>query len=379
MLNTDLHKDGSVSFKLYCHRIGCFTLKGAKIRNIKVLGSNKINGHCPSLIEVHQVKNTVFVKFTETHVGHSNDLLRLNLTQKEKDLIAKQLAMKVSVEDILNNIRNSLTGEEIHRIHLLTRKDILNIADQYNLNKESSRLNTDSDVAGPSSSVTSSTHFLVEEISDEQKTSINPLSKLKPDGEEEEFSMQKRSLIEFANEVVDKIQNKEQLNFFMQHLIAAEKVLESMAAVGNREFRQRKALLTNEPTKKKICSQRQRFCAKKKNVSVKKRRVKPSQKEITTVGLQMILPTRENADRKEVKPQEIPPITTVHVTPVHSYASKTWQERTETTGLEVVLPTVENTDPKECVYQGTSNISYVKLDHPYASVTSESPRNENGM
>lgn len=45
--------------------------------------------------------------------------------------------MKVSLEDILDNIRDSLTGEELRRIHLVTRKVTLNYSRPYNLNKES--------------------------------------------------------------------------------------------------------------------------------------------------------------------------------------------------------------------------------------------------
>ena len=72
--------------------------------------------------------NTLRVEVHTTHKSQGH----LRLTHSEHAAIAGQLAQGVDFQHILDNIRDSL-GTEFKRIHLLTRKDITNIAKAYGL------------------------------------------------------------------------------------------------------------------------------------------------------------------------------------------------------------------------------------------------------
>ena len=67
-----------------------------------------------------------------THYGHSKSLGHLNLTTEDRQQIAGKLAQGVSFEKILNNIRESV-NTKLSRIHLATRRDILNVERAYGL------------------------------------------------------------------------------------------------------------------------------------------------------------------------------------------------------------------------------------------------------
>lgn len=55
----------------YCHKSGIYNCRGRGIRKLKELGSNKINGHCPSMMKVVEEQDKVTVKFCSTHAGHA--------------------------------------------------------------------------------------------------------------------------------------------------------------------------------------------------------------------------------------------------------------------------------------------------------------------
>ncbi|GFU12816.1 uncharacterized protein TNCV_5047611 [Trichonephila clavipes] len=71
----------------------------------------------------------------KTHVGHGIDLGRMKITREEKEDIAKKLENKIPVEAILDDIRNSI-NQKLERIHLITRQDIKNIKEEYNISSD---------------------------------------------------------------------------------------------------------------------------------------------------------------------------------------------------------------------------------------------------
>ncbi|GFY62509.1 c2H2-type domain-containing protein [Trichonephila inaurata madagascariensis] len=102
-------KTGGKITYFYCHRNGFYNARGDKKRNMKIAGSNKINGNCPSKMKVYEdIKSKVTVEFTKTHVGHGIDLGRMKITREEKEDIARKLENKIPVEAILDDIRNSM-------------------------------------------------------------------------------------------------------------------------------------------------------------------------------------------------------------------------------------------------------------------------------
>ncbi|GFR19093.1 uncharacterized protein TNCT_12481 [Trichonephila clavata] len=129
-------KTGGTIAYFYCHRNGYYNTVGDKKRNMKMAGSNKINGNCPSKMKVYEdIESKVTVEFTKTHVGHGINLGRMKITREEKEDIARKLENKIPIEAILDDIRNSV-NEKLERIHLITRQDIKNIKVEYNISSD---------------------------------------------------------------------------------------------------------------------------------------------------------------------------------------------------------------------------------------------------
>lgn len=123
-----------------CQRSGFYIVKGSRKRHLKIQGSKKINGICPSEMHVAVLKNGEHkVIFTETHVGHDNDLGHLNLTVTQTMEVAGKIATKAPFSCILDDIRDSVTNNKLERIHLLTKKDLHNITQTFNLISDSVR------------------------------------------------------------------------------------------------------------------------------------------------------------------------------------------------------------------------------------------------
>ncbi|XP_014250225.1 uncharacterized protein LOC106667071 [Cimex lectularius] len=126
-------KDGTSKMSFKCFRDGKFKRRGKNIRNVKYMGSNKLDGHCPAKIDYSCTDRKISVTYCRTHVGHERELARLPLTKEERKALAEKIAQNVSFDSILNDIRESVSNENFERIHLLTKKDLFNIAQQYNL------------------------------------------------------------------------------------------------------------------------------------------------------------------------------------------------------------------------------------------------------
>ncbi|GFS35112.1 hypothetical protein NPIL_363961 [Nephila pilipes] len=89
-------KIGGKTTYLYCHRNGFYNVMCDKKRTIKVTGSNKINGNCPSKMKIcEDIENQVYVEFTKIHLGHGTDLRRKQITREE---IARKLENKISLD-----------------------------------------------------------------------------------------------------------------------------------------------------------------------------------------------------------------------------------------------------------------------------------------
>lgn len=115
-----------------CHRSGFHKTKGHTKRQMKLTGSCKINGFCPASISMKLKENQCHVLYISTHVGHMNDLKHIRLTADERRSIALQLAKKKPRKEILKSIRCSLPDDDLRRIHLTNRKDIINIENSLN-------------------------------------------------------------------------------------------------------------------------------------------------------------------------------------------------------------------------------------------------------
>ncbi|GFT44918.1 MULE domain-containing protein, partial [Nephila pilipes] len=81
-----------------------------RLRHLKTQGSNKIDGYCPAEIKVFVSEiRACNIKFCKTHLGHRNDIGHLSITEFERRHIAAKIASKISFNEILDEIRDSVT------------------------------------------------------------------------------------------------------------------------------------------------------------------------------------------------------------------------------------------------------------------------------
>ncbi|GFW59864.1 uncharacterized protein TNCV_2917461 [Trichonephila clavipes] len=120
--------------KTFCHRSGVYISKGKGLRHLKTQGSNKIDGYCPDEIKVFVSETgACSIKFCKTHLGHRNDIGHVSLRDFERQHTATKIASKIPFDEILDEIRDSVTDSKLERIHLLTKKDLYNIENCFNI------------------------------------------------------------------------------------------------------------------------------------------------------------------------------------------------------------------------------------------------------
>lgn len=138
------HQKSHKTIYYTCHRSGSYIPQGKGLRHLKTQDSLKINGTCPAGILVTVESDGKYkIVVTETHVGHETDIEHLHLSVPEKKLITTKIASKIPFDIILNEIRDSVSGSDLMRIHLLTRKDLNNIERQFNLSCSAVRHSND--------------------------------------------------------------------------------------------------------------------------------------------------------------------------------------------------------------------------------------------
>lgn len=100
-----LTENGSKKFHFACFRDGFYKSK-AKVRQEKLAGSNKINGHCPAKMDVEVLTNGhVQVNYQKVHIGHKNEIQRLRLTKMERQDLAKNISLEIPFDQILNKVQ----------------------------------------------------------------------------------------------------------------------------------------------------------------------------------------------------------------------------------------------------------------------------------
>lgn len=117
-----------------CHRSGNYRPEGKGLRRLKTQGSCKINAYCPASIKkTEHSAEKIDVSYIETHIGHELELRHLQLTREENNYLAMKIAAKIPFDIILDDIRQTISSEELKRIHLITKKDLFNIQQSFNL------------------------------------------------------------------------------------------------------------------------------------------------------------------------------------------------------------------------------------------------------
>ena len=119
----------------YCNRSGSYKGKGSGKRQLKIQGSCKTGKTCIAHLKVTENLQTqmISVQYCSTHSNHHLELCHLPVPKTTKQLIAMKLQEGVSIERILDDIRDNLLSNKIGRNQLVTRQDIMNIQKQINI------------------------------------------------------------------------------------------------------------------------------------------------------------------------------------------------------------------------------------------------------
>ena len=95
---------------LYCNRSGKVRIRGQGKRQLKVQGSCKTGLSCIAHMKVMQdtITGVIMVEYCSTHNSHSVQLAHLPVPSDIKHKIAAKLHDGVSIEKILDDIRDSM-------------------------------------------------------------------------------------------------------------------------------------------------------------------------------------------------------------------------------------------------------------------------------
>ena len=121
---------------LYCHRSGIVRSEGKGLRALKTQGSCKMNEFCTAHMTVTEdtITKKVKVSYCSHHKNHEPEICHMKVPEDVKNIVAAKLAEGVSIDRILDDIRDNVTGS-LEREHIMNPQDIHNI--QYQLNLES--------------------------------------------------------------------------------------------------------------------------------------------------------------------------------------------------------------------------------------------------
>ncbi|KAL4098407.1 hypothetical protein QTP88_023027 [Uroleucon formosanum] len=127
-------KDGQ-RYYYECCRTG-FHKEGENIKiMIKTQGSKKINQNCTShIILFESFEGKCVVTFYKEHYGHKEiELQHIKIPDIKKHEIVAKLSPGVTFKRILDDVRENI-GNSLKREDLITRSDLHNIKQKYNLN-----------------------------------------------------------------------------------------------------------------------------------------------------------------------------------------------------------------------------------------------------
>ena len=112
-----------------------FKSENKGLRNLKMQGSSKIDAYCTAGFQLlHLDSNKLQLIYNKTHYGHTCSLGYLPIAKELRQQIAVDLVQGVSFDKIMDKIRDNVCCS-IERSHLVTKKDLYNIEQSFNLRK----------------------------------------------------------------------------------------------------------------------------------------------------------------------------------------------------------------------------------------------------
>ena len=111
-----------------CNRSGYYVPTNSK-RKPRICGTRKIDNSCTASLHVTISENgTHTTECCMVHYGHKPELQHLNMPKDLRQQIAAKLVQGVPQMTILDQIRDNIQGECLTREHIVSEKDIQNIA-----------------------------------------------------------------------------------------------------------------------------------------------------------------------------------------------------------------------------------------------------------
>ena len=100
---------------------------------LKSQGTSKIDAYCTAGIQIYHLNGgKIKAVVTKSHYDHTCTLGHIPLTHHVRSEMAGQIAMGVSLDNILDKIRNSVNSQ-FERVHLIIKKDLINIEKAFGL------------------------------------------------------------------------------------------------------------------------------------------------------------------------------------------------------------------------------------------------------
>ena len=118
----------------YCNRSGSYQAKTQGKRHLKTQGTCKLGERCIAHMKATKDQRTgkLEVRHCSTHHNHDVSLGHIRMAHETHMKIAAQLQQGVTIQRIMDNIREN-TMEGITREHLVTKQDVHNVKNRYNI------------------------------------------------------------------------------------------------------------------------------------------------------------------------------------------------------------------------------------------------------
>ena len=118
----------------YCNRSGVYQSKTQSKRQMNTQGTCKLQERCIAHMKItkNQVTDSVDIHYCSTRHSHEINLGHSRMPHETRMKIAAPLQQGVTIERIMDKIRDNTT-EGITREDLVTKQDVHNVKNQYNI------------------------------------------------------------------------------------------------------------------------------------------------------------------------------------------------------------------------------------------------------
>src|SRR6218665_491832 len=283
----------------YCSRSGTSqTSSEPRKRHLKVQGYSKINRTCPAHIIKHVTRDGISVEYYATHLCYTDpyeQLGHLRLSVADREWLAGKLALRIPLDTILREVRNTLNGQ-LTRLHIVTKQDLSNIEKAFHLNKPQRRHEDDGTSVCADSDNADSDRFHMDTTNGvrlrhgcEAAAHIQQLSR--PNTKLEEVKKELKNQLLETSLFIDTLTTLEQVAVVKSALFGIKPIV---TAVRAKETMMSTSLVptaesSREPSNKNVVKQRRFFSTKRRApVAFRNALAKPSNDERKKIQLELM-------------------------------------------------------------------------------------------